>query len=180
MRILAIETSGRRGNVALLEDGYVVIDDQLTREQRSAQSLAPAIREALHRVGWRPGQVDVVATTVGPGSFTGLRVGVTAAKTFAYAVDARIVGLNTLQVIAAQTAPDHGQVDVIMNAQRQQLFYAQFELQRNRRPGWQPMFASSTSPRFLRIEIRRSCYPVRASRSLGRCRQGARHWPLKL
>jgi tRNA threonylcarbamoyladenosine biosynthesis protein TsaB len=67
----------------------------------------------LRQVGWRPDEVDLVAVTSGPGSFTGLRVGVTTAKVFAYAVGAAILGVDTLETIAAR-AP--GEVQILSAA----------------------------------------------------------------
>jgi tRNA threonylcarbamoyladenosine biosynthesis protein TsaB len=99
-RLLAIETTDVTGSVALCEDGEVVETRPLDPRARSAQSLAPALRAVLNDRDWAPNSVDVVAVTVGPGSFTGLRVGVATAKMFAWAVNAQIVGVDTLDAIA--------------------------------------------------------------------------------
>jgi tRNA threonylcarbamoyl adenosine modification protein YeaZ len=74
----------------------VLSETALDAHRRSAQTLAPAIVEMLSSVKVDPSQVRLVATTFGPGSFTGLRVGVTSAKTFAYAVGAEVLGVSTL------------------------------------------------------------------------------------
>jgi tRNA threonylcarbamoyladenosine biosynthesis protein TsaB len=100
MHILALETTALTGTVAASEDANVLLELNLDPRQRSAQSLAPAIAKLLQQVGWKPQDVDLVAVTVGPGSFTGLRVGVTTAKTFAYAVEAKILGIDTFETIA--------------------------------------------------------------------------------
>jgi tRNA threonylcarbamoyladenosine biosynthesis protein TsaB len=106
MWILAFDTSGFAGSVALLSaDGLtsqVVAERKLDPARRSAQTLAPAMAEVLAEAGIQPTDVRLVATTIGPGSFTGLRVAATAAKTFAYAAGCDVVGLSTLDVIAAQ------------------------------------------------------------------------------
>ncbi len=127
MKILAIETTDQAGSVALLEDNHVQASVRLNLDQRSAQSLAPAIQEQLQKLGWKPGDVKLVGVAIGPGSFTGLRVGVTTAKTFAFAVKADVVGLNTLEVIAAQAPAGVDHVSVVVDAQRQQLFAAKME-----------------------------------------------------
>src|SRR5688572_10548194 len=99
MRIIAIETSGRHGSLAVLsggaEDALLQCEAVLGGDQRTAQSLAPALRDLLAEVKWPPPSIGLVAVVVGPGSFTGLRIGVTTAKAFAYAVGAEIVGVNT-------------------------------------------------------------------------------------
>ena len=85
MRLLALETSGMSGSVATLASGGKPQVVRLPATERSARGLAPAVREAVRLAGWKPTEVGVVAVTVGPGSFTGLRIGVTTAKTLAYA-----------------------------------------------------------------------------------------------
>src|SRR5271163_2151267 len=96
-RILALETSELTGSVAAAADGNVLAELQLDPQQRSAQSLAPAIRALLAQVGWQPADIDLLAVTIGPGSFTGLRVGVATAKVFAYACGAEVLGISTLE-----------------------------------------------------------------------------------
>ncbi|MCC6126687.1 MAG: tRNA (adenosine(37)-N6)-threonylcarbamoyltransferase complex dimerization subunit type 1 TsaB [Pirellulales bacterium] len=101
MKILALETTDLSGSVAASDGSNVLLELELNPQQRSARSLAPAVKSLLQQVGWRPADVQLVAVTVGPGSFTGLRVGVTTAKTFAYAAGAEIVAIDTLETIAA-------------------------------------------------------------------------------
>jgi tRNA threonylcarbamoyladenosine biosynthesis protein TsaB len=98
----------------------------LESPRRSAQALAPALDDVLRQAGWKPRDVQLVAVTVGPGSFTGLRIGVTTAKTLAYAVGADIIGVNTLEVIACQTPIDVSRVAVAIDAQRRQVYAAEF------------------------------------------------------
>ena len=126
MRTLALDTSTSTGTVAVLESGVLLGQRELPRGQRSAQALAPLISEQLVEVGWKPREIELIATTRGPGSFTGLRIGVTTAKTLAYATGAQLLAVNTLEVIAAQ-APTHVQtLEVVLDAQRQQLYRARY------------------------------------------------------
>ncbi len=126
MKILALETSGQAGSVALLDADALVADLSLPTDERNAKTLAPTIREVLAAAGWTPRDVRLVAVAVGPGSFTGLRVGVTTAKTFAYAVEAEVIGVNTLEAIAAQAPADVSRLAVVLDAQREQVFAAEF------------------------------------------------------
>ena len=103
MRILALETSSSSGSIAVMEDDRVLGESAFDPGQRTAQSFAPAVRRQLEAVDWLPRDIQLVAVALGPGSFTGLRIGVTAAKTLAYAVGAEVIGANTLKVIAWQT-----------------------------------------------------------------------------
>jgi tRNA threonylcarbamoyladenosine biosynthesis protein TsaB len=137
-RILALETSGISASVAALAGESLLAHSVLDSDQRSARSLAPGIRDLLVRLGWRPGDIDLVAVTVGPGSFTGLRVGVTTAKTFAYAVGAKVIPVNTLEVIAAQ-APRELSGDTLaaaIDAHRGEVFAARFRLDGNGALDW--------------------------------------------
>ena len=131
MRILAIETSGRQGALALLTaevNGIQLVNQTaLTGDQRTAAALAPALRQSLLDSDWPSASIELVAVATGPGSFTGLRLGITTAKTFAYAVGAAIVGVDTLDVLAAQSDPSGTPLWAVMDAQRQELFAAKFE-----------------------------------------------------
>lgn len=130
MKILALETSGRLGAVALLEaaDGRVVscVERATPDDQRTARSLLPTMHELLSERGWRPRDIELVAVTIGPGSFTGLRIGVVAAKTFAYAIGAKLVGVHTLAAMAETIEPRADKLWTILDAQRQELFVASF------------------------------------------------------
>ena len=132
MFILAFDTSSFAGSVALLDAGQVIAERPLDPARRSAQTLAPAMTEVLAAVGIKPTDIRLVATTIGPGSFTGLRVAATAAKTFAYAAKCDVIGLSTLDVIAAQVplpsplsaAPP--ELHAIIDAQRKELFLTRY------------------------------------------------------
>jgi tRNA threonylcarbamoyladenosine biosynthesis protein TsaB len=107
------------------DDGVRLLREvDLIGPQRTAQSLAPALRDLLRSAGWKADQVELVAVVIGPGSFTGLRIGVTTAKTLAYAVGAEVVGVDTLSVLAAQAPVDGAPLWAIVDAQRQELFAA--------------------------------------------------------
>jgi tRNA threonylcarbamoyladenosine biosynthesis protein TsaB len=127
--MLALETSSPTASVAILEDGQLLGETAFDPHQRTAQTFAPSIARQLAEAGWRPRDLELIAVTVGPGSFTGLRIGVTAAKTLAYATGAQLIGVNALHVIAAQSPTDIAEVWATLNAQRQQLFAASYRCQ---------------------------------------------------
>lgn len=125
MRILAIETIAIAGSLALLENDRVIAELALPEGQRSAQSLAPTIATLLASHCWSPATLQLIAVAQGPGSFTGLRVGVTTAKTLAYALGAQVLGVDTLEILAAQAKPAE-RIHPVLDAQRTQLFTATF------------------------------------------------------
>jgi len=127
VKILALETTERLGTVAAMLDGKLLQQLSLSPTQRSAQSLAPGIRTLLSQVGWRADEVDLVATTVGPGSFTGLRIGVTTAKSFAYCAGAEILGVDTLEVIANRAPAAVERLSAAVDAQRGEVVAQAFE-----------------------------------------------------
>ncbi|MGL4594726.1 MAG: tRNA (adenosine(37)-N6)-threonylcarbamoyltransferase complex dimerization subunit type 1 TsaB [Thermoguttaceae bacterium] len=98
--ILAIETVEQFGSVALFDGKLLIEEIQLPRDRRSAQTLAPTIDSLLRKYSVSPQQIDSVVVVVGPGSFTGLRVGVATAQLFAYSVGAKIVAVRTHEVCA--------------------------------------------------------------------------------
>ncbi len=126
MRILAIETIEMTGSVCTLVDDRVLAERRLEAGQRSAQSLAPGIAAVLDGSGWLPSDVDLVAVATGPGSFTGLRIGVTTAKTLAYAIGCEAIGIHTFAAVAAQAPADVARVTTVLDAQRNELYVADF------------------------------------------------------
>jgi tRNA threonylcarbamoyladenosine biosynthesis protein TsaB len=131
MRILALETSGRTGSIALLEtpedSATVVVARELPLGERTARTLLPTVHEALAAVGWLPTGLELIAVTTGPGSFTGLRLGVVAAKTLAYALGAKLVGVHTLAALAAGCRYEGTRLWTVLDAQRKELFAASFD-----------------------------------------------------
>lgn len=126
---LGVETSGTIGAVALRRDGRTVESISLQQVgRRHAQTLISEVDAMLRRAGVESRQLEVVATSIGPGSFTGLRVGVVFAKTLAYAVGCRLVAVDTLRAIAANSPADVSEVFVVSDAQRGDLFVGQYLL----------------------------------------------------
>jgi tRNA threonylcarbamoyladenosine biosynthesis protein TsaB len=123
MLTLGIETSGPRGGIALCR-GDVCIAESMLEEapRRHAQTLVSQIAETLGRHKLRVADLDAVAVSIGPGSFTGLRVGVVCAKTLAYATGCRLAAVDTLEAIAANCPGDVDAVHVMADAQRGDLF----------------------------------------------------------
>lgn len=127
-RILALETSGFSGSIALAMGDTLVTQAALPPRQRTAQGLAPLIEQQLQAAGWRPADLQLIAVTQGPGSFTGLRVGIVTAKTLAYATGAAVLGVDTMKVLAHSVeAPNKTpRLSVVLDAQRNQLFVEDF------------------------------------------------------
>ncbi len=130
LRILAFDTSLRFGSLATLEGNAsevnLLAERLLPHHQRSAQTLLPELSHLCSECDWQPTQIELISVTIGPGSFTGLRIGVTAAKALAFAVGAKLVGVHTLTALAASVANSAGRLWTVLDAQRQELFVASF------------------------------------------------------
>lgn len=127
MRVLAIETVETTGSVALLEDEALLAQRSLAANQGSARALAPAIAELFKESGWPAATVELVAVATGPGSFTGLRIGVTTAKVFAYASGCQVIGVGTMEALAAHVPESISRFSAVVDAFRGELFVADFE-----------------------------------------------------
>ncbi|GIW44797.1 MAG: tRNA (adenosine(37)-N6)-threonylcarbamoyltransferase complex dimerization subunit type 1 TsaB [Candidatus Binatia bacterium] len=127
MRILAVETSTWLASVALTEGERVLASwEQMTRGQHAAV-LLPAVQKVLAEGGMELDRVGAIAVSVGPGSFTGLRVGLSVAKGLAYALKLPVIGIPSLRV-AAEAAPGHHEcVAALLDARKGEVYAALFQ-----------------------------------------------------
>jgi tRNA threonylcarbamoyladenosine biosynthesis protein TsaB len=124
IRGLAIETSGRTGAVALAEDGRVIAADAFPHGLKHAAELVPMTDRLCRARGWSPRDVEEIYVSVGPGSFTGLRVGITVAKALAFATGAKVVAVPTIDVLARNAPAGARHVVIVLDAKRGQTFTA--------------------------------------------------------
>lgn len=129
--LLSIETTSFYGSIALFDDGALLECKSLDTSCRSAQSLAPGIQILLRDHGKSMSELDRIAVAQGPGSFTGLRVGITTAKVLAYSLGIDVVGVNTLDAMALGVARGSGEtpdrIDCVIDAQRREVFLGRYE-----------------------------------------------------
>jgi len=131
--ILAIETSGRTGSAALAVGGQVLAEKTFSGPMRHNAELFPAVCGLLGAAGHRANEIEQIYISVGPGSFTGLRIAVTMAKIMNLAESVKIVAVDTLDVIAAnasdyveQEKADIERIAAILDAKRGQFFIAAY------------------------------------------------------
>lgn len=134
-RLLIVETSTRTGQVALALGEELRGVRRLDQARRHARDLAPALAALLAEQGWRPGDVQAAIVSRGPGSYTGLRVGIMSAKTFAYATGCVLLAVDTFAVLALQAPQAVVRVDVLADAQQDKVYVQSF---RRTPEGWQP------------------------------------------
>jgi tRNA threonylcarbamoyladenosine biosynthesis protein TsaB len=127
---LAIETSGRVGSVAVGRGHDITGSAVFSADLRHAVELLPTIERLCAEAQVDAGDLDEVYVSAGPGSFTGLRIGITVARTIAWSTAAKVVRIPTLDVIAQNARdiddqPDH--LGVILDAKRKAVFAATFQ-----------------------------------------------------
>ena len=127
MRTLGIETSTRRGSVALTQDGAVVGTLEHEEPSAHAERVLGLIERVLADAGWTRGSLDRVAVGVGPGSFTGLRVGIALAQGVALGLERPLVGIGSLAAMASAVPADDRRTRVtVLDARRSELFVAAY------------------------------------------------------
>jgi len=122
MKLLALDTSGKTASVAFLRDDVTVGEVFFDVERHHSEILLPAIGHLLKGVGVRIGDLDLFACTVGPGSFTGVRIGVSTVKGLALANDRPVVGVSTLEALAVNAAGFPTLVCPLIDAKRGQVY----------------------------------------------------------
>jgi tRNA threonylcarbamoyladenosine biosynthesis protein TsaB len=125
--LLALDTSTDRSAVALALAHGTVLEAPADASRRHGRGLVPAIRDLLQQAGITPSQVALIAVGLGPGSFTGLRIGLTMAKTMSYIRRIPLIGLDSLAVVARNAPPDAQKILVVADAQRGEVYSAEFQ-----------------------------------------------------
>lgn len=125
MWVLGIETAGDQGSVALWHDGGDVYELSFPARQRHAERLAPAVQGLLAQAELPREELDLVAVDVGPGSFTGVRIGVAFAKAMSQALGAPLVGIRQSEAVGLPVAAWYGdRVAVLIHDRRDLLYFA--------------------------------------------------------
>jgi tRNA threonylcarbamoyladenosine biosynthesis protein TsaB len=127
VRVLGIETSTSQVSVALLEHGKVVLERAHARPKQSAERLLPLIAELLSEAGWARSSLERIGVSVGPGSFTGLRVGIACAQGLSLGLGVPLVGVTSLRAMS-RAVPDSlpGLRCAVLDARRSEVFVAAY------------------------------------------------------
>ena len=125
--ILNIETATKNCSVALAKEGKTILCKEIAEEGYShAERLHVFIEEIIKEVGITFQDLIAIAVSQGPGSYTGLRIGVSAAKGFCYALDIPLIAVDTLQVLASQVTVSSGLIIPMLDARRMEVYSAIF------------------------------------------------------
>lgn len=126
MLLLALDSATARVGVAIGRDGRVVGEVTLVGNRRHAEQLAPAIRYLCDELEVDLGHVTAIAVGLGPGLFTGLRVGVTTAKVMAQALRVPVVGIPSLDLVAYPVRHTTRVIAAVLDARRREVFHARY------------------------------------------------------
>jgi len=126
VRVLGIDTATRRASVGVLLNGEIVAEQSQTASGSHAITVLPLIADTLQRAGCTVRDLDAIAVSCGPGTFTGLRVGLSVAKGFACATGVPVVGVPTLEALARTVSPHHGTICTVLDARKGELYAACF------------------------------------------------------
>ena len=127
MNILAIESSAVAAGAAILKDGQLISESFLNVGLTHSQTLLPLIENTLHAAKLTTDDIDIIAVAAGPGSFTGIRIGVAAAKGLAFTKNTPCYGISTLEGMAWSAATENMLLCPVMDARCMQVYTALFE-----------------------------------------------------
>jgi tRNA threonylcarbamoyladenosine biosynthesis protein TsaB len=126
MNLMVVDTSTDQPVLGLLTNAGVAHAPAVPTVRRHGRDLIPRIRDLLACAGLRADHLDAIAVGLGPGSYTGLRIGLTAAKTLAYATGAALIALDSLEIWANAAAGGSQQIHVVADAQRGDVYAAEY------------------------------------------------------
>ena len=126
MIILGIESATARAGVAIGRDGEVIASAQVTRGPRHAEFLVPAIAFVCEQSGIALGDVEAIAVDIGPGLFTGLRVGIATANGLAQALGVPTIGVSSLDLLAHAMQHAGNDLVTVIDARRSEVYAARY------------------------------------------------------
>ncbi len=124
MKILAVDTSSNVATIALMEDEKLIAEIVLNYKKTHSEKLMPMMEDLLNQCDVKPTEIDIFTASVGPGSFTGLRIGITTIKAMAQALNKPVVGVSTLEGLAFNLPYAEGLICPIIDAQRDVVYTA--------------------------------------------------------
>ncbi|MFJ3390640.1 MULTISPECIES: tRNA (adenosine(37)-N6)-threonylcarbamoyltransferase complex dimerization subunit type 1 TsaB [Lysinibacillus] len=124
---LGIETANAPLSIAVIKDGKVIAEIVQNIKLTHSAGAMPAIEEVLAKAGIKPSELDAIAVSEGPGSYTGVRIGVTLAKTLAWTLKKPLVGISSLKSLAANAALYDGFICPIFDARRGNVYTAVYK-----------------------------------------------------
>ncbi|GEP74415.1 tRNA (adenosine(37)-N6)-threonylcarbamoyltransferase complex dimerization subunit type 1 TsaB [Weissella thailandensis] len=132
MKTIAFDTSNQPLSVALFEDDNLIDQRETNVRRNHSTQLLPFIDELVKQANWTPQDLDNVIVSQGPGSYTGLRIAVTTAKTLAFTLNISLTDISSLALLAANVADTNAVIVPIMDARNQNIYAAQYQWESGR------------------------------------------------
>ena len=132
MKILGFDTAAKTASVALTEGGRLVSEFYLDSGFTHSETVLPMAKALLEIAGTKPEEIDVFAVNCGPGSFTGLRIGIAAVKAMAMSLKKPCAAVSTLEALAENLIESKGVICPVMDARRNEVYNALFEFDGDR------------------------------------------------
>ena len=135
--ILNIDTSSKYCSIAVAQDGEVIFGLESSKEMDHSVSLAPFVEKAIEFIKQHKYELDAVSVTIGPGSYTGLRIGLSMAKGLTFGLSLPLITLSALEVIAVRSLFSDSQIDgdeiivAMMDAGRMEVYSGVYDLRLN-------------------------------------------------
>ena len=178
IKILSIDTATPRVSVALLDGEELKAEIRLSWPETRSAHLLPSIDYLLHEAGWRLQDLNLIAAGTGPGSFTGIRIGLSTALGLAQSLRIPLAAVSGLDALACKAPYFAGRLGVALDAQRSQVYYAEYE-------GWNGGYRRVIDPILLSPEELGRVTRAAGLRMIGdgaviyadRFRAGRREWP---
>lgn len=145
MNILAVDSSAVTATVAVMADGEIKSEISFTTSLTHSETVMPMVDEVLKRAGLTINDIDLFACSEGPGSFTGLRIGIGTVKGLSYGLSKKVCGVSTLEALAHNISYTAYPIVPIMDARRSQVYNAIYKYENDR-------LITVTEPRALSVD----------------------------
>src|SRR5690606_7564559 len=131
MNVLAIDTSNQVMGIAILKEDHVIGEVVTNIAKNHSVRLMPAIEQLMKEVGMEPEELDKIVVAKGPGSYTGVRIGLSIAKTMAWALDIPVVGVSSLEPLAFQGRFFYGYICPFFDARRGLVYAGVYQFEKS-------------------------------------------------
>ncbi len=138
MRVLAIDTSTMLGGIAVMDDAGLIVETRLNVKSTHSERLMTELDHTLKRAGLKISDIDVFAAAIGPGSFTGLRIGLSTVKGFSYVTGKPIVSVPTLEALVWNFPYSRYPICTMLDARKKEVYAALFKWEDENNPPQPP------------------------------------------
>jgi len=132
MKVVGIETSGLIGNIAVCDGSTVVGKKTYGKNFSHGKEIVSSLKSIFNEIKWEPNDIDLIAVSIGPGSYTGLRIGVTCAKTLAYGLGKPVIDVPTLDVLVENVRDNNAKtICPVIDAKRKSVYACIYDRNNN-------------------------------------------------